>query len=70
MDPLEKLEAEKERVRDFWEARRNPKPKEAPKLVTHPITILGCIKTETGWYRLGFDEQAKIMKPLEFLGKD
>ena len=32
---------------------------------THPITILGCIKTETGWYRLGYDEQTKTMKPME-----
>ena len=70
MDPLEKLEAEKERIRDFLEARRNSKPKEAPKPVIHPITVIGCIKTETGWYRLGFDEQTKTMKPLEFLGKD
>ena len=66
MDPLEKLEAEEARVRDFWEARRNPEvKKEKPPI--HDVTIIGCIKTETGWYRLGFDEQTKTMKPLEKL---
>ena len=38
---------------------------ERPAPATHPITILGCIKTETGWYRLGFDEQTKTLKPME-----
>jgi len=31
----------------------------------HPITIIGCIKTETGWYILGFDEETKTLIPLE-----
>lgn len=35
------------------------------KKTQHNITIIGCIKGVDGWYRAGFDEDAKTIIPLE-----
>ena len=50
--------------------KRERKKIDIPEPAVHNVTIIGCIKTETGWYRLGFDEQQKVMKPLEKLEED
>lgn len=67
MDDLDRIQAAEDAQREREEARRS-RPNfarvnsEPPK---HNITIFGCIKTESGWYRLGFDEATKTMIPLE-----
>lgn len=67
MDYLDKLQAAEDEAREREEAKETHRKtaavaEEPPK---HSITIIGCIKTETGWYRLGFDEATKTLVPLE-----
>ena len=71
MDDLDRLQAIEDERFEHEEARRSldfgsPRTTLADDAPTkHSITIFGCIKTETGWYRLGFDEATKTMIPLE-----
>jgi len=63
MDWLDSATAHMEEKSRF--TYREPERKAEPEKPAHPITILGCIKTENGWYRLGYDENTKTLKPME-----
>ena len=34
----------------------------------YPVTIIGCIRGVDGWYRAGFDEKTKTIKPMVKIG--
>ena len=71
MDDLDRIQAAEDEARERSEARKSLDCGSAmlrdgtEKPPKHNITIFGCIKTETGWYRLGFDEETRSMIPLE-----
>ena len=71
MDDLDRVQQAEEEMRELEEARQSRDCGSAAlcdgteKTPKHSITIIGCIKTETGWYRLGFDEETRRMIPLE-----
>ena len=69
MDYLDKLQAAEDEAREREESRQRLDCGSAVLRdgteTAHSITIFGCIKTETGWYRLGFDEATKTLVPLE-----
>lgn len=72
MDYLEKYEAEQEARREaiastaavgsaaLADGKKTDMPEEL-----YPVTIIGCIRGVDGWYRAGFDEKTKTIKPLE-----
>ena len=72
MDDLDRVQAAEDEAREREESKEPRKihaeevfaAAEPPK---HSITIIGCIKTETGWYKLGFDEETRRMIPLEVI---
>ena len=70
MDQFEKLDQQEQRIREVYESRQVSKENIPMQPTRHQITVFGCIKTKTGWYRLGFDETRKALVPLEFLGED
>ena len=66
MDDLDRVQQTEEEMREFEEERHGKgKPTVSTDTPKHSITIIGCIKTETGWYKLGFDEETRRMIPLE-----
>ena len=69
MDYLERYQAEQEERRAFLARQRAPRADEGPhtdiRAEDYPVTIIGCIRGIDGWYRAGFDERTKTIKPIE-----
>ena len=69
MDYLERYEAEQEERRAFLARQRAARADDGPhtdmRAEDYPVTIIGCIRGIDGWYRAGYDERTKTIKPIE-----
>lgn len=68
MDYLERYQAEQEERRAFLATRHATRADDGPhtdmRAEDYPVTIIGRIRGVDGWYRTGFDEKTKTIKPL------
>ena len=69
MDYLERYQAEQEERQAAIARQRAPRADDGPhtdmRSEDYPVTIIGCIRGRDGWYRAGFDEKTKTIKPIE-----
>ena len=69
MDYLERYQAEQEERRAFLArqhaTREDDGPRTDVRAEDYPVTVIGCVRGIDGWYRAGFDEKTKTIKPME-----
>lgn len=72
MDYLERYQAEQEAVQALHErsphatrADEETRPRTDMRAEDYPVTVIGCVRGIDGWYRAGYDERTKTIKPME-----
>ena len=69
MDDLDRIQAAEESAAQAAEDRARPASTETKQDVRLEdyVCRIGCIRTERGWYALGYNEHTKAMQLLEEL---
>ena len=69
MDAIEKLEAEEERRTAYFAKPAPEAPRSDIRAADYPVTIIGCIRGVTGWFRAGYDHRKEAVIPTGRIGR-
>lgn len=67
MDAIEKLAAEEERRAVFFAKPEPEAPRSDIRAADYPVTIIGCVRGMTGWYRAGYDQRKRMIIPMQMI---
>ena len=72
MDKLDRYQEELERRAAVWATfskTETVQPRSDIRAADYPVTIIGCIRGVTGWFRAGYDERKQTIIPLRRVSK-
>lgn len=72
MDQLDRYQEELERraaVRATFSKTETVQPRSDIRPADYPVTIIGCIRGVTGWFRAGYDHRKEMIVPLERIAR-
>lgn len=72
MDKLDRYQEELERMaamRTTFSKTEIVQPRSDIRATDYPVTIIGCIRGLTGWFRAGYDHRKEMIVPLERIAR-
>ena len=69
MDKLDRYQEELERRHAFFAKPEPEAPRSDIRAADYPVTIIGCVRGVTGWFRAGYDHRKETIVPLERIAR-